>query len=573
MRTLANNHMNRLNNNTKIKRRFCALLLMLCVFLGGCRFDGIFHRINESIDGISLTEEAETSNSANELLENEVFADSIKVEETRLTENVEVTDTAMPLMEETTAEIIRSAPAQLRYLDIFELFRIGDRIDKDAVTNNTVVHRDTIRVSGQNYAYSACTEMISREDLGEFFYSGKVSYGNNKCAAFIYEYPEIGSSNLLRRKPLLLTNDRYLYHYSFDCKAIRITFAFEITSVKENRQKLTRAILENTFNISPLEDIPIYMAENIDNPEDLRFVTCDSDKIINQGAKNLLGRARQQTTIQYELQGNLPAQVSGGVIPASNQEGVPTKLIGLPYSSCRAVDKMINHNVSTYTFLTAIHNPKSVLYTHYLCNSNARTFYGTVCSAFSDYSQGILWNLPSLFLRSDRFGRAYQKKDSKDISIGDVFINYTHVILVTDLYRDADWNIRAVEYSEAKIPFAMTTTVPYSKFVQDMDKEGYECFGYKGISFVKYVRNPYVAAKESETVENIDYPDIMCEFGDKAVLMGGSNSAAEFERQVTINVLDAVDYYAIEIYRDSVHPIDYNRSESDYVLLETRTEV
>ena len=533
--------------------------------LPGCRFVGLKSIIIEDAEpepsGVAVTE-AKTAF---------VFPDGVSETYPAAAEE-ELT--ATPTAREVTAEESASAePEQLMMIDICDLFRMGKGINQDVANRKPGTTDVKTRVSGVTYEYGACTGYIQKTELEEFFYSGKAFYGDNPFVAFVYEYADAASGNLLRRKPLLLEGDRYDYRYSPDCGAIRITFSIEKASVKSNRQGLTEEILRENFGISPIRQKALYCRDHIDDPDALRFGSSDAENNRNPGIGNMLAMARQEASVQYELKGDLPAQIKGGHIPATDGDGNPTKMIGLPYSSARSNDKMINLNVSVYTFLTAIRNPRSVLYTRRIGSDNAKTFYGTVCSVFTDYSQGIPWNLPTKFLRSERFSRAYSKKQIGEMTVGDVFINSTHIILVTDLYRDAAGTVKAVEFSEAKAPVVRTTTLNYAGFKGKMEAGSYQCFSYRGVSQIKYRSLPFLAVKEGESAEPIDYPDIMCEFGDKAVLMGGGSSAADFEREVTINVLDREGYYAIQVYRDGVHPIDYDRSDRDYELLETRSTV
>jgi hypothetical protein len=63
---------------------------------------------------------------------------------------------------------------------------------------------------------------------------------------------------------------------------------------------------------------------------------------------------------------------------------------GIPYSSVRSVCKYVGTNVSLYTFMTALQNPRSVLYTRKIkAGTLGATYYGTVCSDFPAYSFGM----------------------------------------------------------------------------------------------------------------------------------------------------------------------------------------
>ena len=65
-----------------------------------------------------------------------------------------------------------------------------------------------------------------------------------------------------------------------------------------------------------------------------------------------------------------------------------TEYTGVPYSSVKTVGRCIGFDIYLKTFLAAVENPYSVLYTENLSGkvSNAATYYGKVCSTFTSYA-------------------------------------------------------------------------------------------------------------------------------------------------------------------------------------------
>ena len=61
---------------------------------------------------------------------------------------------------------------------------------------------------------------------------------------------------------------------------------------------------------------------------------------------------------------------------------------GVPYSSVKHVGRYIGFDIFLKTFLAAVENPKSVLYTENLHKkvSNAECYYGKVCSSYTSYA-------------------------------------------------------------------------------------------------------------------------------------------------------------------------------------------
>lgn len=61
---------------------------------------------------------------------------------------------------------------------------------------------------------------------------------------------------------------------------------------------------------------------------------------------------------------------------------------GVPYSSVKAEGRYIGFDIFLKTFLAAVENPHSVLYTESLLGevANAECYYGAVCSSYTSYA-------------------------------------------------------------------------------------------------------------------------------------------------------------------------------------------
>ena len=112
----------------------------------------------------------------------------------------------------------------------------------------------------------------------------------------------------------------------------------------------------------------------------------------SQGVQNTIDRAYQLADLQWTPQGGIVPGVvsqSGKFSVISHEDGVTYQ--GVPYSGTTATDTYLGMNVSLESFLTALKNPNSVLYTENLhsTNSKAASYYGTVCSKFVQYALDI----------------------------------------------------------------------------------------------------------------------------------------------------------------------------------------
>lgn len=148
---------------------------------------------------------------------------------------------------------------------------------------------------------------------------------------------------------------------------------------------------------------------------------------------------------------------------------------GAPYSSVRSVGRYIGFDISVRTFLAAVENPQSVLYTEDLRGKvpNAAPYYGTVCSAFTSYAlQCGIWEV------SRRHGPEVSQgivqvpsQTASTAEAGDII--YTphttdtggsHVEIVTAVTRDANGQTTSVQVEESTPPTVKTTVYGVAKF-------------------------------------------------------------------------------------------------------------
>lgn len=250
------------------------------------------------------------------------------------------------------------------------------------------------------------------------------------------------------------------------------------------------------------------------------------------GLSNVLASAKQCSQIKYTPVSILPSQT--GDFPANEE------ITGLPYSSARANDKMIGNHVSIHTFLSAVQNPRSVLYTRILTTKNAKTYYGMVCSAFVDYCYKVEPNFTcATFLEQDNLIEI----PYSEIEVGDVLNSGKHIILITDVERDESGKITRVTRTEGKKPTVKTTKLSWNSFVKKYKSENYKAYRYNDIDNTGYEQLPYVCGYEDEALQtNISSPDIMSEFGDRAAFLAGESTM--------INVVNPRDYSSICVKRN-----------------------
>ena len=134
---------------------------------------------------------------------------------------------------------------------------------------------------------------------------------------------------------------------------------------------------------------------------------------------------------------------------------------GVPYSSVKSVGRYIGFDIFLKTFLAAVQNPHSVLYTENLYGEvkNAECYYGKVCSSYTSYAlQCGIWYVSRLHGPPYRDGvTLVEPQSAQSARVGDVI--YTppatatggsHVELVTGITRGRDRKVTHVRIEESR---------------------------------------------------------------------------------------------------------------------------
>lgn len=134
---------------------------------------------------------------------------------------------------------------------------------------------------------------------------------------------------------------------------------------------------------------------------------------------------------------------------------------GVPYSSVKHVGRYIGFDIFLKTFLAAVENPKSVLYTENLYGevSNAECYYGKVCSSYTSYAlQCGIWYVSKIHGPKFRDGVTLLEPQSAQAArAGDVIFTPpakknggSHVEMVTEVIRDKDGRATKVRVEESR---------------------------------------------------------------------------------------------------------------------------
>ncbi len=261
------------------------------------------------------------------------------------------------------------------------------------------------------------------------------------------------------------------------------------------------------------------------------------------GARNAVRKAHQMTDLPIFPMKTLYAHKN-----KTYQTGVADT--GLIYSSTKEINTSVGQDVSFHTFMTALHNPKSILYTERIDlppyhGRNCRAYYGTVCSGLVTYALGFKITQRSADIPVAEYMELVEDQCAEGARIADVIWNKGHVQLLTGIERDKKGKIVRLEICESVNPGCRRVYMDeeaFNKMLQNRKKPKrlyrYK-YLYKNTDYTPI--NEFVAVEGEEKLPFTYNDDICTSKGDKACYITGE--------KVVLNV--STGFKNVEIYKDS----------------------
>ena len=282
-----------------------------------------------------------------------------------------------------------------------------------------------------------------------------------------------------------------------------------------------------------------------------------ADKPENQGVQNALWNMQQMVDITYTPIKAVPQTMKN--YPAN----VAQK--GLPYSSTRIEQAYVPNNVSFHTFMTALKNPNSYLYTVDLYedynNKNGKTYYGTVCSTACAYALGIVPNYTTYQWTEIPGMTLLEQQDLQCLKLCDTIVGQGHVAMITGIVRDQHGNIVTVTVSESAGSDVHSGKYTITALEERFPSNLYEYCRYSKLADVTYTPSDYVAVGD-EKAKTVSYNTVIIpRKGDEANWCS--------DETVVLDVLSTSGYTDVEIYRwvSDAWQLEETRSVSSVVKL------
>ena len=314
----------------------------------------------------------------------------------------------------------------------------------------------------------------------------------------------------------------------------------------------------------------------------------------NEGVSNALARAALWRDISYTAQGTMYADDEDDAVVNAGD-----KVRGLWYSSTRGTDDFIGYAVSLYSLMTAINNPRSVLYTRryssYFANdvakNGAENVYGSNCSEYVSWALGLPYLtvtnwLPKLecFVNENgehdktygglcwdsTAGAVDTEALRTELKLCDVLnSNYNfggdagHAVMVTGIRRNRKGMIQELDISEdwwasmtssggvKSFGCIKTTTYTWDEFVADyITTHGYRAYRYDTLASVPVPPD----------LSGIAYSDLCTSRGDRIAIRP--------DQDLALNVVSNADQYAgIVLLKDGAY-YDHKEGTTDWRLID-----
>lgn len=234
-----------------------------------------------------------------------------------------------------------------------------------------------------------------------------------------------------------------------------------------------------------------------------------SDKPISRGVENALKRAKQMVELKWTPVKRMASSLIYHDAADARQDcdaffGAYRPQKGINYSSVRCHEKFVGDNVLFETYLSALANPRSVMYT---CSQHGQGramsgFYGTVCTSFAAYVLNQPVRFPSSKWITIPGVTEVDTTVLENLQLCDAVLKISqHIAIITGIQRDAEGNVHIITVSESTSPVCVTKDYTPEEFRGYWLASGYRIFRYAGVHDVTYTPDPFAPVEGDPYVE------------------------------------------------------------------------
>ena len=266
-------------------------------------------------------------------------------------------------------------------------------------------------------------------------------------------------------------------------------------------------------------------------------------------------KSEQWVNLKWTPKNKVPKQGGASYFPAN------TERIGMLYGEGAYQDKRVGADVSLRTFMTAINNPYSLMYTENTNENHSQSAYGI--TYYGDYNSGaymgmscniFVYNVLGSPITWSSFetdgGSAIDEnivekvydQSSHGLRLMDILATQGHVRIVSRLWRDNRNVVKKVQVSEIVGSGARNILYSDTEFDRFLKNENYRIYRFKELyKNIDYEQSPFVTLDGEELI-SYDYNNDICTFaGDYASFAEGDLIHINYEKGI---------YTSMQIYKD-----------------------
>ena len=276
------------------------------------------------------------------------------------------------------------------------------------------------------------------------------------------------------------------------------------------------------------------------------------------------------------------AKVPNGYPPSSGTEYGNTYFdiagrvaIGVPYSDVAETRKYVPNYVSLRTFMTAVKNRRSLLYTEELNNNTSkygisytsghrRAYYGTVCCGFTCWVMGTaVMYLASAFGANTVPGlSSVTSPTANNVRPLDFIWQDGHIQMITDIFKDEFDNVKYIVWAEMSTPYPFRTIYTPEQFearLASISGTVHRWNGWGGIAEPEATEYSQYLLGDTRREPKVN-EDIMCFAGDYAAFAEGDTIYLNAKRNST--------YTGVELYKNDtlLQTIDITELSADTIV-------
>ena len=249
------------------------------------------------------------------------------------------------------------------------------------------------------------------------------------------------------------------------------------------------------------------------------------DVPVSQGVVNVIKRAKQFVNLSW-----VPRNPIAAGYQSRGPEGKKSleaflhahrPRTGVIYSSSREYEKFVGYNVSLETFMTALENPNSVLYTRPLHGRGRSMFsyYGIVCSCFASYVLDLPYRTTTgnwvKWTGCEELD--VDMSDLEQLQLCDILLNKSHVAVIIDIARDENGMVQELQIAESTLPTCTALTFTRETFLHYWLEDSYKLYRYPHLDKVTYTPTPYSPVDGDPVLERpAENKVFMADFGNRA---------------------------------------------------------